>query len=325
MTQFLENVLFCNIEKLPIEMLGHRQFTLQTEIFRDMWWNCLPPREGNNSLFACTESLARICGGRDLNHPNITEAILNRCPNMIQALKNAYLGESDKLADVRMNVGNILGSTVEKNHVKLFLNHYRCIANLNTPIRNCWEGRGKTQCSKANLVVAKVIRASLANLERLMGRNPDIRVIYFARDPRATATSRVQNGSKLMFTPKNRNPVLEARALCTRMRDDLRTRHHLELKYPGAILTIRYEDFIVDTERIANKVFEFVQRPLPERFNEWMQTSLNAKVDNGIFGKKRRNASAIITKWRTLISPQDRATMTGYCRDVLDELGYAHT
>jgi len=244
---------------------------------------------------------------------------------MIQALKNANPGKSDKLSEVRMNVGDILGSTVVEDHVKLFLKHYRCIANLNTSIRNCWEGQGKKQCAKANLVVAKVIRASLANLERLMERNPDMRVIYFARDPRATATSRVQNGSKLMFTPKNHNPLLEAQALCTRMRDDLLTRRHLELKYPGAILTIRYEDFIVDTERIANKVYAFVQRPLPERFNEWIQTSLHAKVDNGIFGTKRRNSSTIATKWKTLISHQEAATMTGFCRDVLDELGYAHT
>jgi len=192
MTKFLENVLSCDIDTLPVEMLGHRQFTLQTAIFRTMWWNCLPPREGANSLFSCTESLAKICGGFDLNRPNITEALLHRCPEIIQALRNANPLASDKLASIRATVTDILGSSVRDDHLKLFVKHHRCVAMLEKPVRTCWEGLGKKHCARADLVVTKLIRASLINLDRLIERNPDIRVIYFARDPRATATSTVQ-------------------------------------------------------------------------------------------------------------------------------------
>jgi len=116
--------------------------------------------------------------------------------------------------------------------------------------------------------------------------------------------------------------VLEARALCAQMREDLRARRHLDRKYPGALLTIRYEDFISDTHNVTRKVFEYVGRPVPARFSWWVKDALYGRVDNGMFGRKRSNATVVMDKWKSMVSHEAAIDMTGYCRDVLDELGY---
>ena len=92
-------------------------------------------------------------------------------------------------------------------------------------------------------VVAKVVRTSLAALERTLQRVPDLNVIFYARDPRAMALSR--HVADLAFYSKcdpRHSVVDEARLLCVQMRDVLASLKRLERKYPG-----RSSDFATRT------------------------------------------------------------------------------
>jgi len=106
------------------------------------------------------------------------------------------------------------------------------------------------------------------------------------------------------------------------MRDDIDARDSLERKYPGTILTIKYEDFILETTRTIDRVFKYIGQARPVNVDAWVRRTMKGRADNGPFGTTRVNASASVARWKTNVSKADIAAMNEHCSYVLNALQY---
>ena len=169
-----------------------------------------------------------------------------------------------------------------------------------------------------------MIRAAIVDLEPTIQRIPDVRLIHYVRDPRAVAVSQALV-TALTFSVVDRRPTTEAQLLCQVMLDDLKAKRRLERRYPGAVLTVRYEDFVRDPKSVTRRVFDFVGQPVPAAFRRWTTTVMNvryAKLAEDAFGTHRINSTATAEGWLSRASYRDLLDMNRNCRQVLNLLGY---
>lgn len=65
--------------------------------------------------------------------------------------------------------------------------------------------------------------------------------------------------------------------LCVRMQDDIDAKKKLDVRYPGAILTVRYEDFVTEPRLIVDRVFEHVGRPAPANIDSFIRRTMHQR------------------------------------------------
>jgi len=100
------------------------------------------------------------------------------------------------------------------------------------------------------------------------------------------------------------------------MRDDLAAKSVLEVKYPGALFTVRYEDFVSNISRTIDRVFDHIGIKTPEGMYERIQKWSTRKKNGNL------EAAKVLDSWKTLLGYEDGQLMNEYCKDVLDKLGY---
>ena len=127
----------------------------------------------------------------------------------------------------------------------------------------------KEICRKTDLVAVKVVRGSLADLGPTLQRMPDHNIIFYSRDPRAMAWSRIRNALTFYFRASSKNILAEeAKILCMRMLEDLITLNRFETKYPGAVIRLCYEVLVQDPLQWADRLFQHAGIDVPERYLE---------------------------------------------------------
>jgi len=182
------------------------------------------------------------------------------------------------------------------------------------------------------LIIVKVIRAGLRFIEETMRRNPDLTVIHLVRDPRATACSQYEllkdeenddahrtRGLKLSVTDF-------AVKLCSRILEDLRIKRRLEVTYPGAVMTVRYEDFVNEPHSTVKNMFEHVGHKIrPGRIEDWIMTHISNSNDNALpeeLAIMKRDSKSHISKWRRKLNSDQLNYINTHCRQVLNKLNY---
>ena len=185
--------------------------------------------------------------------------------------------------------------------------------------------------SQRTLIAVKVIRTGLGLIEETLRNNPDLSVIHLVRDPRAMAASRYKSQKVLdevmgIATSWQSSVAHLARMLCVRVLEDLRVKKRLEATYPGAVMTVKYEDFVTDPHSTATKMFEHVgHRVDPELLDRWIKTHVSSsseKKDDERFDIIRKNPQSHVSRWRREIDRKQLRLINEDCRHVLDELNY---
>lgn len=204
-----------------------------------------------------------------------------------------------------------------------FLNVTLFMRSVDRNTRNCRDVL-KSACKNKELIVAEIHRASMLDLEPLIQRMPDVHVVFYARDPRATAVSRADPDTRQTYLHDETlwSATDEARLLCRKMWSDLKAKKLLERRYPGSILTVRYEDFILNPRGTAARTYGQLLRKVPEGFDQWVNETMNAIAGNGLYGIKRSNSKGHISNWRSKVNFLIGQAMTQHCLKVLKELGY---
>ena len=160
----------------------------------------------------------------------------------------------------------------------------------------------------------------MTSVERMLKRDPDLHVVYYVRDPRATVTSRVKISHTYRDT-KN-NVVLEAKYHCVKMLADLRVYFRLMEEYPGAILLVKYEDVTLNPFDEIKRIYDFYGMCVHHSVYTWMIKNQESTTNGGVFSTSRVNATSSIDQWRRAVTPRAQELMTHYCQDVLQALNY---
>jgi len=188
------------------------------------------------------------------------------------------------------------------------------------PLTSCIEPLIQ-KCRQSSVVAVKVIRVHMSYVDQLLSDDPELRLIHLVRDPRGlieTWRKIVARRSRSMTQMQ-----LNAKLMCRRMLTDCRIRKQLELKYPGRILLLRYEDLVTATDLVLNDVYSrLLQLALPSNVVDVMKEQLHSTSANGLLGTLRTNGTATATNWRRTINNKLLEYVTVTCRQLLDELNY---
>ena len=277
MTDHLDSILRCRPPAMSVDALSHAFVQRSTALYPV--YKCLNASLFNKQKSNCNSLLRGLCGckkspqkhGPRAWWPSVSDAFDGRCPELNEFLRR--LTGDDRLN--RPFDGDIIDSvnrsfdgaltTQQAATVQALFEKKRCRMDNERWGKSCLV-TATDRCHQTSMVVAKVVRTSIAALERTLQRVPDVNVVYYARDPRAMALSR--HVADLAFYAKydaRHSTVGEARLLCVQMWDDLVSVKHLERKYPGAFIRIRYEDFITDPLATAARLFAHIGRTVPRR------------------------------------------------------------
>lgn len=307
-------------------------------------------------ILDCKKPLRPICGYTDLVRRNMSVTFANKCPQLIaefKSLKNmgrflvqrllidpsksdaaatrdivaasqsrSGVGKKANLTDsaiAKLKGGNV--SDEETRNKQLLAEHALCLSQLRPTLKECVLSAVGV-CRRAMLTTLKLVRTMLEDLEATIQRIPDVHVIYYVRDPRAIATSRAEERTGLTMQAKVRTAVVESKILCQKMMEDIRAKRLLETKYPGSVVTVRYEDFVRSPLSHVREIFKTIGRPVPRNINEWIRSKFNGTQDNGIYGTVRVNPVSTSLNWMSQVSLRDALQMEEHCLDVLQEFGY---
>ena len=272
MTDYFESLFQCRLDEMSVEVLSHK-FNKRSTALNPIF-NCLVAREADCNVFS-----SNVCGCRSQRlkqsarneWPSVTKAFDDRCPEINENLQKSigkripWPFDKEVIDSVNRSFGGSL-KVDEAKSVEALFERYGCRFYADRRGQSCRDA-ATDRCRQTLLVVAKVVRTSLAALERTLIRVPDLNVVFYARDPRATALSR--HVADLAFYAKRdrRHSVVdEARLLCVQMRDDLASLKRLERKYPGVFATVRYEDFVRNPLETATSLFGHAGRKIPQRY-----------------------------------------------------------
>lgn len=176
-------------------------------------------------------------------------------------------------------------------------------------------------CLRANTVSFKTIRLSMEILQNILERDEDIKILYLVRDPRGIISSRWH--ANQMSRISRGQSKLEAKLLCSRMRDDLRLFDHLQLRYKDNMLLVRYEDLASKPLDFAEVISRFGRNaPLSESVARFVRVHTNATKTDGDFGTMRSNSSRLAYQWKTKLSQSTINIINAECKDILQKLNY---
>lgn len=180
-------------------------------------------------------------------------------------------------------------------------------------------------CAKRKLRAAKTVRASMLSMEPLLRADDQFRIIHLVRDPRAVVASRLATKDESVISsyalrsngnasvPAKETPaVREASLYCRRAAVDLELSRLLQTRYPGRIMTVRYEDVLADVGRHAEAVYRFLGfEQVPRETDAWIKQD-QQKMDAKLAAK---GAVSTLDKWKKVINAEmDSAIVNGVCK-----------
>ena len=172
-------------------------------------------------------------------------------------------------------------------------------------------------CRSAEHRVIKLLRMTVDNLEILLQRNKNLKIIHLFRDPRGIFNSHLKTGWFVSGKDIN-DPNLvqkDAGVMCERMMIDLKAGRNLQEKYPDRMKFIQYEDLgsiLKDKVHVLN---EFV--------------GMKYEIKQGVMIRKFFDSNRHSDKkgfhpysYRNILSWEIVKVVDSVCAELLEQLGY---
>ena len=205
----------------------------------------------------------------------------------------------------------IMKTNVQKDNTSL-----DCKYNLLNIIKPCVTSL-ISKCNQSDIVATKSVRLSMDTVELLLKLMPDLKVIHYIRDPRAVALSRqMDNSVRGIYARKGKgDTILKAGKLyCQDLERDMRTSRYLQKLHPKNIKEIYYEELATFPNLIANRIYDFIEHPVPQQLYDWISNNTNS-VKKGWTSRVSVN---VISKWTKHISNETRIGINKYCKEVFN-------
>ena len=184
---YSHNLLTCNISGLPVEALTH--FNLMFSSTASML-QCTSPKNKMSCNKMCRENTFR---------PNCEDKLIEECHERIKwAQKNVFSNATSEDGQKNFN-----------DFVKCRQQFYQ------RQVKPCVHIM-QDRCRNATITAYKALRLRMHEIDQLLNKDPDMKVIYLVRDPRSILSSRIMHHNVQI---KN-DTVLEAKHLCMKMLED---------------------------------------------------------------------------------------------------------
>lgn len=202
----------------------------------------------------------------------------------------------------------------EKN--KLFTKHEKCMRRVaKLPLSRTCLPKLVNTCRKSTVMAAKVIRMRMQSLQKVLERDPYIKVLHLIRDPRGVVLSRAKaNRTEKMLSGGSE--------LCEKITQDILEREGLEKTYKNTFKVVRYEDLATRPLDTASDVYEFLGLSLPQSVKDWLtRSTANSKAKEHSMSTRRKNSTLTAQRWKSEPSVP-REQLAKKCRFVLEKLNY---
>lgn len=294
-SEYLRAILLCNISSLPTELLVHRY--LYNNFYQDDndYTKCIKNPIIRNIVLKCNSfSPTSYCG---LRFGEKSENRLREC-NMM--LNNA---------------------TYRKERVDiypLFRKYLSCRKSLRRVVDTRCVHLFRRSCESRTLRAVKLVRSTMKSMEPLLHTLPNFRVIHLMRDPRAVMLSRLKFDSSGLghysLTRKNGSIMSrEAKLFCSTVLRDIRLSSELQLKYPGKIYQVIYEDVVKNLKNFTEQLYRFLNSANPIG-TTWWQERIGSRSGN--------KSISTSTKWKRALSFKDNKEIVNNCREFFSITNY---
>ena len=175
-------------------------------------------------------------------------------------------------------------------------------------VRHCIQNINN-KCRQRRIRATKVIRMTMQSVETVIRKIPDIHIVYYVRDPRGISESR--HGAPIKH-------------LCSTMQADHNDYLILKRKFPEVFHYMRYENLAMNTEQIAQEMFQFLNEPYPLILTKYLYTqthnTMEEKITRQSFYRAYSTHSALA--WINKISQTSYQQVIKHCRKLLSDLNY---
>ena len=307
----LRHILDCRFSAVPVEVTTDSFITYSFDTRPRMlhqYAACL--HAGNASLNGqyCNLFIERPC-------TYFNARVENSC---YKRLHNIWV--TNYTVDVRRE----LARTPELMRLRSLERHQKCLQTVHNQTLKCLPALTE-MCKESKIRATKVIRQRMKTLQHIVERDPDVRVLWYTRDPRGIVASRLTSVAKqedlwLM------NRVLKqlATPLCEKLKQDHDLYKILAKKYPRNILNVKYEDLVLDHEKILDTIYRFIDLDaVPRKVSSYFRLALGgAGVEGGLLSTLRKNGTQTAYHWQEKLTKNSRRVVERVCGDVIKELGY---
>ena len=169
-------------------------------------------------------------------------------------------------------------------------------------------------CSLFPAHVMKVVRTRLSVLSSLL-ENPNTRIIWLVRDPRATITSRTSS-----VTWCDTKACKDPGYLCSDLLEDYSSYIYLKEEKPSQIMLVRYEDLAKDPYQKIKEILKFVGLDFHPRVKSYLDDHLNSDEDAP--WSTRHDPRKVLKRWMKLMPWSQVVKCQYHCRSVMKSLGY---
>ena len=216
-------------------------------------------------------------------------------------------------------------STISVNETLTpFIKYLNCSRELRDIVDICSLLLEET-CMATHLRTAKVLRMHMKDVEGIIQKHPNLKIIHLLRDPRGIVVSRLKsNHTRLSLNNETTSSDVqktESKYLCLKMYSDLMERRELEIKYPQVFLEVRYESMAADPMRMAEEIYEHIGETLPDEVIKWLYDSTHAETDGHPFSIYRKDPVFTANAWKTDSLWNDSMSYK-YCKTLLLTTGY---
>ena len=195
-------------------------------------------------------------------------------------------------------------------------------------INNHCSKRFTPRCKAREFQVSKVLRWRMQDLQRILKNNPRLSLVHYIRDPRGIIASKIRNGYMTPYGQlKNTNVVgikHHARILCHKMLADIKAKNEIEHKYPGRILTVKYEDLAMEPVKGAKEIYNWLGMRMAKPVARWINQNTHAEenFNRGDAITKRKNSTWEAISWKRELDKASKLVVTEECLNVIKELDY---
>ena len=178
-------------------------------------------------------------------------------------------------------------------------------------------------CQDSSLIALKEVYARFETVRIALNTVPDLKVIHLIRDPRAVMLSR-----------RDRNMLSEGESMkdsairvCSMMLNDFQSFATMK-QDKGRVLTMFYEDLAVDPIKNAEKIYNFLEMPIPSNVKNWIKKGTRSKHNHSHKGwlssTRKQNSTATAFAWKHRLRPGEIAEIDQACSLLYDALNYQY-